>query len=92
MATVQQKVCLVCGGELFAKVTLTRMLPLSARGDNVRVSVKEAKVTAVDMKLAWQEDELGQVRKVRGPIYCIECGTEHEYHVGDKEPLRQVGS
>lgn len=81
----------MCGGELHAEVVLTRLLPLSARGDNVKVSVKEAKVTAVDMKLAWQEDAHGQVRKIRGPIYCIECGSQHEYHVGDKDPLRQVG-
>lgn len=92
MATVQKKVCLLCGGDLLAEVTITRLLPLSARGDNVKVSVKEAKVTAIDMKNAWQEDAHGNLQKIRKPIYCIECGTEHEYHVGSDDPLRQVGS
>lgn len=73
--------CLLCGGtDLRAVVTLTRMLPLSTRGDSVRVTGSEAAVTKLDLKSSWMNEEDGSLKKVRGPIYCLDCGAEHAYH------------
>lgn len=78
---IKKKVCLICGGEdLRGRVVLERFLPISSRGDSVKVSSKEANVTAVDLKRAWTETEEGAEKRVRGPIYCMDCGAVHEYH------------
>lgn len=80
--------CLDCGSEeLLGEVTLVRYLPLSSRGDSIRVTSKEAKITSVDLKLSW-EREGNDVKEVRGPILCYDCGAIHEYHMGRDGGLR----
>lgn len=85
-----KKKCLNCDQpELFALVTMTKAMPLADR--NGTVKIQGVKVGQIDMKLAWdtiggREDSPEQ--KIRGPIICGNCETQHFYVLGDKNPLR----
>lgn len=82
--------CLSCGAEtLLAYVEISREIPLAAR--NGAVKVGGVKIGQLDLKTAWEYEtnEEGEAveRKLRGPIRCGTCSSEHFYVVGAKEPL-----
>jgi hypothetical protein len=73
-------VCLVCGSEnLKAHVELVYDVPLAARKGGIKIG--GIKVTQLDLRVAWE-------KLAARPIFCHECGQEHVYNVGDKEPLQ----
>ena len=77
--------CPECGSEaLTAVVTIKKALRLAKKGGNVAVG--GSKVTQVDLKDAWTKDGSGEEVKIRGPIFCGECGSEMYYLVGSKSP------
>ena len=77
--------------ELKARITLTRDVPLAARGGNIKVG--GIKVSQLDLKETWETEPLKdgscsiQERVIRGPIFCSACNAEHFYVVGAKDPL-----
>jgi hypothetical protein len=82
--------CKACDhSELKARITLTRDVPLAARGGNIKVG--GVKVSQLDLKEVWEteafEDGSTQERALRGPIFCSSCGAEHFYVVRAKDPL-----
>lgn len=81
------KVCLACGADaLAAAVTLTRLVPLAARGGSVKVG--GVKITQIDVRDAFIKTPRGEDRRIRGPIYCTECGAEHHMVVPSDTILR----
>lgn len=79
--------CKACDhSELRARITLTRDVPLAARGGNIKVG--GVKVSQLDLKETWEHDEtLGEERVIRGPIFCSNCNAEHFYILKAKDPL-----
>jgi hypothetical protein len=78
--------CLLCDSEdLKANVVYSTFMPLAMRHGTVKVGGH--KVSQLDLKEAWDKVE-GVDKDIKGPIYCMECGTEHYYVVGDQHPLK----
>ena len=89
MSKDMRKKCLKCGqAELYAKVVITKMVPLADRNGTLKIGGQ--KLGQADLKFAWDNigGEKGIEQKIRGPIICGNCETEHFYVVGDKNPLR----
>jgi len=92
MSGDRKRKCLKCGHpNLYAMVVITKMVPLADRNGTIKVGGQ--KIGQADLKLAWDTigGENGIEQKIRGPIICEACETEHYYLVGDKNPLR-IGS
>lgn len=85
--------CLSCGSEeLFATVTIVRFVPMADRNGTIKVG--GLKLGQVDAKEAWDSVQAAEGlvdKKIRGPIICASCETEHYYVLGSKRPLR-IGS
>lgn len=85
-----KKKCLSCGEpELLAQVTITKLVPFADRGGTVKIGGQ--KLGQIDLKRSWDADESGNEQKIRGPIFCASCETEHYWVAGAKDPLR-IGS
>lgn len=86
--------CLNCKSEeLMCHVQASIYLPLSQRGGTVLL--KGFNVTQADIKAWWDKVDASTApdaedRKIRGPIVCADCGTEHTYFVGLVPSLRKV--
>jgi hypothetical protein len=65
--------------ELFGVVNIRKALPMAKRGGSVKVGGQ--KISQVDMKDAWDSGTV-QDPKIKGPIFCGDCDTEHFYVTG----------
>ena len=85
-----KKKCLKCGSEgLLCKVVIIKFLPLADRNGTVKIGGH--KVGQMDLKNSWDTTngkQDGPDQRIRGPIICPDCETEHYYLVGDAKPLR----
>lgn len=69
-----------------AVITPRIVAPLAAKGGTIKVA--SLKFTQIDIKNAWDNGAGGTPQRVRSPILCSECESEHHYVVGDSKPLR----
>lgn len=81
--------CLECGSDevLMGVVTIRKALPLALKGGSIKVG--GFKVSQIDIKNIWDKDVNGDDKRIRGPIQCSECGTEHFYVAKSKNSLRK---
>lgn len=78
--------CVECDSEeLMAKITITKFVPLANRGGSIKVGGQ--KLGQEDLKVAWDQESPDDPtpRKIRGPIFCANCGTEHYYEMDNKK-------
>jgi hypothetical protein len=76
-----------CGSSnLYAHVQASLAVPMSQRRGTV--NTKGVVVKQTDVKAWWDKNELGHVRRIRGPIICADCGAEHVYLKGLVPALR----
>lgn len=82
--------CLSCGAQqMMAAVTMTTMVPMADRNGTLKLG--GVKVGQIDLKNVWDMQNEKE-RKIRGPIFCNECGEEHYYVVGGKPNALRRGS
>lgn len=76
--------CPVCDSkELVAFVTIRKVLELTQRGGSVKVG--GVKVSQVDIKNVWDLNQgTKKPRTIKGPIQCVECGSDLFYVTGAK--------
>lgn len=83
--------CLECGNDgLVAYIEIRKTVPLADKGGSVKVAGE--KVTQKDLKEFWDKEFDGEVKQVRGPIYCTDCETEHCYVKGGDDPGLKLGN
>lgn len=75
--------CLECGSEnVKTRVTTDYDVPLAARNGSIKVG--GIKPSQLDLKTSWEKQRDGSDHRIRGPIFCHDCGTEHYYVVETK--------
>ena len=82
--------CSSCKSEnLMGHVQAQIMLPLAKKGGNVVTAGHT--VTQKTVEEWWQKDvSSGKERSMLGPVFCVDCGTEHTYFKGLANSLRAV--
>jgi hypothetical protein len=81
--------CTSCDSEnLSAIVRIELGAPLAAKGGTLKVS--GVKLTQLDIKAAWDSGNGSGDARIRGPIICQQCYTEHVYVVGLRNPLLAI--
>lgn len=78
--------CLECGSDaLLGHVTITLYVPLAKKGGSLKIGgVKIGQNTILDMWDGPKDND----KKIKGPIVCADCTSEHYYVVGSKKSLR----
>lgn len=75
--------------QLLCRVSAILMAPLAKRGGTL--SMKGVTVGQAEIKAWWDKNAAGtEERKIRGPIVCAECDTEHVYIRGLQPSLRMI--
>ncbi len=79
--------CLACSSDqMVAVVTLVKYVPMADRNGTLKVG--GLKLGQIDAKEAWDNDETpgGLVAKrIRGPILCLDCQSEHHWVVAERK-------
>lgn len=74
---------------LLCRVEAVLIAPLAKRGGTL--SMKGVKVDQKEIKDWWDKTPSGTTeRKIRGPIFCADCDTEHVYLRGLQPSLRKM--
>lgn len=71
--------------ELVGKVVVEKLLPLASRNGTIKVGGQA--VTQMDIKELW-DGKPDDPKSIKGPILCMDCGTEMVYVVGLAKPLK----
>lgn len=83
--------CLRCNSEdLRGEILIRKSLPVTRRRGSVAIA--GVKVSQKELKTTWDYDG-DDVRLIRGPILCADCGAEHFYVKGGADNKRlRMGS
>lgn len=80
--------CVKCKAEeLYGKVSVALMLPLSKKGGNIVVAGHT--ITQKMQEEYWLLRD-GVEQQILGPVFCMACGEEHTYFKGLQPSLRAV--